>query len=67
MGVYLSGGGCDATFIREVKEDPEEEKYIYTVRMKECGLCEMYIYSMNWVLVPKLPKGWYVEFITSHD
>ena len=66
LGIYTDGGGCEVSYIRRVEKQSEDRKYVYTVKVKECGLCEMYAYSMNWVLVPELPEGWMVEFIVSH-
>lgn len=62
LGQYADGGGCDITFNREVVADEPDKRYVYTVSVKECGLCEMMGYSMNWVLVPKLPDNWTVKF-----
>jgi len=64
LGYYVDGGGCDIQFIREVTVDESEQRYIYTVKVKECGWCAKLGYSMNWVLVPKLPENWTVEFRT---
>jgi hypothetical protein len=66
LGVYASGGGCDIQFIRRVEERPDAGKYTYTIEVRECGMCDMLRYSMNWVLVPKLPDGWMVEFSIEH-
>jgi hypothetical protein len=63
LGIYAGGGGCSGSFIREVTRDESAHKFVYEVEVKECGMCSMYFFSMNWVLVPKLPEGWTVEFI----
>ncbi len=64
LGYYVDGGGCDIQFIREVITDESGQRYIYTVKVKACGWCAKLGYSMNWVLVPKLPENWTVEFRT---
>lgn len=66
LGVYADAGGCEATFIREVTRDEDAKKYLYTIEIKECGLCDMSIFSMNWVLVPRVPEDWMVEFYVSY-
>jgi len=67
LGIYTSGGGCNIQFIREVEKEEENKKYVYTIRIRECGWCDMGFISMNWVLVPKLPEGWIVKFIVSYE
>ena len=64
LGYFATGGGCEVQFIREVTADNSNKKYLYTVKVKECGWCDKLGYSMNWVLVPKLPENWTVEFTT---
>ncbi len=62
LGHYASGT-CSVSFIRKVEKDEVNSKYIYTIKIQECGLCEKRNESMNWVLVPALPKNYGVEFI----
>ncbi len=61
LGNYASGG-CYATFIRTVSIDEKNKKYTYLIDVNNCGLCSRAVISYNWVLVPKLPLGWKVEF-----
>jgi len=63
LGLYADGA-CDVIFNRDVAQDIENKKYIYTVSRTLCSSCERHEYSMNWVLVPKLPEGYTVEFRT---
>jgi len=61
LGLYTTGK-CEVKYIREVIRKEEERKYEYTVTLKQCGLCKRAALSYNWVIVPKLPNGWTVDF-----
>ncbi len=61
LGNYAQGG-CDAAFTRSVIPDDNNKRYNYTVKVRQAGLCKKLVYSMNWVLVPKLPPGYSVDF-----
>ena len=61
LGNYASGG-CNVAFTRTVELDEQAKKYWYTIKVREAGACKRLEYSMNWVLVPKLPPGYTVEF-----
>jgi hypothetical protein len=56
-------GTCQVSYDRKVSEDIKNKKYIYSININECGDCKKLNCSMNWVLVPKLPDDWTVEFI----
>ena len=62
LGLYADGT-CNVGFDRIVLRDEDLKKYIYTVGINACGTCESLRFSMNWVLVPKLPADYTVEFI----
>lgn len=62
LGIYADGG-CQVAFQRNVKIDALNQKYVYTVKVKDCGKCDVLGFSQNLVLVPKLPQNWTVEFI----
>jgi hypothetical protein len=62
LGQYASGD-CEVKFIREVVRDTNNKKFIYSIKIRDCGSCKKLGYSMNWILVPKLPADWDVEFI----
>lgn len=62
LGLDASGGGCDIGFERIVNKDDTNKLYKYTVKVTECGGCKQMAKSMNWVLVPKLPQDYKVEF-----
>lgn len=62
LGLDASGGGCDIGFERNVTKDDANKLYKYTVKVNKCGGCKQEAISMNWVLVPKLPQDYKVEF-----
>ncbi len=62
LGLYADGT-CNVGFDRIVIRDNDLKKYIYTVGVNACGICESLRFSMNWILVPKLPADYTVEFI----
>lgn len=62
LGNYAAGG-CKVAFTRTVEQDDESKRYVYTIKVREAGACKSLEYSMNWVLVPKLPSGYRVEFL----
>ena len=53
---------CKYKIKRNVIEDEDNNKYIYTIELKECGNCSDLTKIDNWVLVPKIPIGYSVEF-----
>lgn len=61
LGIY-SEGQCNTKFERKVEPIEKDKKYQYTITVKDCGFCKKLEYSYNWVLVPKLPTNWKVEF-----
>lgn len=62
LGLYADGT-CYVGFDRIVNRDDDLKRYTYTVGVNACGTCESLRFSMNWVLVPKLPEDYTVEFI----
>ncbi|MEN8958615.1 MAG: hypothetical protein ABF242_10625 [Flavobacteriales bacterium] len=56
-------GGCNVVIERDVERKNSEKRLIYTLEVHECGNCDMLTGSMNWVLVPKIPEDYTVEFI----
>jgi len=63
LGYRVCGSGCETLFTKEVFLDEINTKYIYRVLVKEVGACEPYRCDMQWILVPTLPKDYYVEFL----
>ncbi len=66
LGCFAEGSGCDASFHRTVFKDEAQKKYTYTIEIEDCGNCNYRIPSMNWVLVPKIPDSYTVEFKVLH-
>ena len=62
LGLYADGGGCSTGFERNVTKDEGNKVYQYTIKVNECGQCDKLRLDMNWVLVPKLPQDYKVEF-----
>lgn len=50
------------SYFRTVEKDTINLTYDYTITVKTCGECNCLSQNMNWVLVPKLPEGWTVDF-----
>jgi len=50
------------SYFRNVEMDTVNLTYDYTITVKTCGDCNCLSQNMNWVLVPKLPEGWTVDF-----
>lgn len=50
------------SYYRNVEKDTVNLTYDYTITVKTCGECNCLSQNMNWVLVPKLPEGWTVDF-----
>ena len=58
-------GDCSVRIERDVEKKSSEKKLIYTIKVNECGNCKVLEGSMNWVLVPKIPNDYVVEFIVN--
>ena len=62
LAQWADGGGCSINFYNAVADVSESKEYLFTTTVQECGFCEMYGFSYNWVLVPKLPNDYTVRF-----
>jgi hypothetical protein len=62
IGVLTTGGGCSVVNSYDIEIDTLAKKYIYYIHNKYGGDCMMMILSMNWALVPAIPKNYSVEF-----
>jgi len=62
LGKYRDGGGCKIEFIRKVCKNESKKIIKYVTKVKEEGGCDMLGYSMNWIVVPKIPKGYNIVF-----
>lgn len=65
LGARIEGGGCSGPEIDllEAIIDAEQMKYVYRIHIIWHGSCEMALYGLVWVLVPRLPEGYTVEFV----
>jgi hypothetical protein len=61
LGIETTGG-CETRLVREVLSRPESSSYLYKLIISECGLCKKLSHVQSWVVVPKLPEGWTVQF-----
>ena len=48
---------------RNVEINISKNKYIYTIELFQCGNCIEENKIDNWILVPKIPSGYDVDFI----
>jgi hypothetical protein len=62
LGKETHGGGCGVKFEREVLKDTKNKKIIYKISVEYIGPCYMLFVSYNFVLVPKIPADYEIEF-----
>lgn len=60
-------GNCNVIIERNVERKIPKKNVIYTLTVNECGNCEKLEGSMNWVLVPKIPNDYIVEFFVNEN
>lgn len=58
----IRAGGCSAVCERNVSKDTKNKKIVYTITVHQCGKCKMMIMNWNWVLVPKIPEDYTIEY-----
>ena len=61
IGHWTSGGGCTVSYDRNVIQQGNKE-VIYSVSTVYSGGCAMYIFNMNWALIPKIKNRTDVVF-----
>jgi hypothetical protein len=66
LGKYAYGS-CVTSYYRNVEVDTTNLKYDFSISTESCGDCDCLCENMNWVLVPKLPEGYAVEFTVSNS
>jgi len=54
---------CKFKIIRSVDKNETQKKYTYTIELLQCGNCVEQNKIDNWILVPKIPSGYDVDFI----
>lgn len=62
IGKYISGGGCSLSLDNEVYEDTGNKTITYYIRPEFTGLCDMFIYSWNWMLIPQVDGDYTITF-----
>lgn len=64
IGQYARLGGCAVTFERQVFIQKDKQRLTYEVRpRRESAMCQQLVSSMNWVMVPRIPDAYSVDFI----
>ncbi|GAB4304700.1 MAG: hypothetical protein Kow0068_26330 [Marinilabiliales bacterium] len=66
LGKFTVSDGEVKYYKREVVKDESNMRYVYAIYMK-CKNNNKAAISMNWVLVPKLPNNYSVEFTVDKD
>jgi hypothetical protein len=61
LGNYKDGG-CDAVFKRNVRIDTNTKAITYSISVKDCGMCKVETFNYNFVIIPKIPNDYVVEF-----
>ena len=59
---FVKTGGCSAVYERNVSKDIIHKKIVYTITIHRCGICKILLMSWNWVLVPKIPEDYTIEY-----
>ncbi len=62
LGKETGGGGCGAKSEHTVLKDTKNKKIIYKISVEYIGNCFIYFFSFNFVLVPKIPDDYEIEF-----
>jgi len=62
IGKPTDGGGCSATYDRQIIVNEEDKNLIYKIDVDYSGFCAMLITNMNWVLIPYKYFDYSIEF-----
>ncbi len=62
LGKSVKATGCEREFIREVERADGTKKILYKIDVKERGFCKLLAIKNNWILIPKIPSGYKLEF-----
>ena len=65
IGQVVSGQ-CNIKVIRDLTIDDNNKEYVYTVTVKECGLCKKEGIDDQLVLVPAIPNDYTIRFDVKH-
>ena len=62
LGYKTEIEACTITYSYEAKANPNDKKYLFTIKInKEIGCGSLFV-NMNWISVPKIPSDFMVEF-----
>ncbi len=67
LSMAAEASGCEQYFCPRVEALPEDKQYRFTIVVKECGGCEPLIIQRFWVVVPRLPDGYTVDFVVQRE
>ena len=54
LGLFATGGGCEASYNRTFSRNDDNQTFKYTVNATYNGFCDMIIMHSNWILVDKI-------------
>lgn len=63
LSMAAEASGCTQQFCPRVETLAAEEKYRFTIKVIECGGCEPLVIQRFWVVVPRLPDTYTVDFV----
>lgn len=55
---------CKYKMIKTLTIDDANKRYVYAIEIDECGTCHETNYKANWIVIPKIKKGYSVLFKT---
>jgi len=62
LSKLTQGGCCSDKYKRRVLKDSLAKKIVYEIEVEYEGSCEMLCGNFNWVLVPKIPEDYSIQF-----
>lgn len=66
LGKYTTGSGCSVNFDKKITRDDENNKIKFIIDVNGRGLCDGLAMSNNYILVPKVPQDYEIEFIVNN-
>ncbi|MEZ4916261.1 MAG: hypothetical protein R2836_04680 [Chitinophagales bacterium] len=55
-------GGCNIRTVKNLEINHSSKKYIYTGKVRECGMCKSLEMEFQLMIVPKIPSDYTVVF-----
>ena len=62
LGKSVKATGCEQEFIKQVERADGTRRILYKIDIKEKGFCKLLARNNNWILIPKIPSGYELEF-----